>query len=97
MRSSFERVVGYIPKEDIHLPTLTVRETLALSSRLRCGPSFRLSPASIAAARADGYCVCGRRLSQEIPLMFKALRIELVLKSLGARSAASVVWLRLLL
>jgi len=32
---SIKRVVGYISKDDIHLPTLTVRETLQFSGQLR--------------------------------------------------------------
>lgn len=33
--SSFQRRIGYIQQEDIHLPTATVRETLEFSALLR--------------------------------------------------------------
>jgi ATP-binding cassette subfamily G (WHITE) protein 2 (PDR) len=33
--ASFDRLVGYITKEDIHQPILTVKETLMFSAQLR--------------------------------------------------------------
>ncbi len=34
---SYGQHVGYIPKDDLHYPTLTVRETLRMSARMRVG------------------------------------------------------------
>jgi ABC-type multidrug transport system ATPase subunit len=33
--ASFNRLVSYVMKDDVHLPLLTVRETLTFSARLR--------------------------------------------------------------
>lgn len=33
--SSFQRKIGYVQQEDVHLPTATVRETLEFSALLR--------------------------------------------------------------
>jgi ATP-binding cassette, subfamily G (WHITE), member 2, PDR len=37
-RRHYGRLVGYVPKDDVHLPNLTVRETLRFSSHLRGSP-----------------------------------------------------------
>lgn len=38
---TFGRLIGYVGKEDIHIPTLTVRETIVFSALLRLGRHVR--------------------------------------------------------
>jgi ABC-type multidrug transport system ATPase subunit len=58
--ASFDRLVGYITKEDIHQPILTVKETLMFSAQLR----------------ADGYDRSKRALSARVDIVLKMLGLR---------------------